>query len=194
MLAVRFLASVVAALVATMVSLAVGYSGLTSIAAYFLGGAVGFLGSGAVGVSLHHLSQTPPMQTPPMWQNDDPFFWSRIVRNAAEEASQGPNPKVLHYDSTTNLQSSPGLRGDPRLQLIRAQEKGSWPEEVPEDLRLRLLDATSYASCGPDDIWDEVRTWLSEQSIMRGPAAKVPPSVRTGFVSSLPTVPPPTQG
>ena len=40
-----------------------------------------------------------------------------------------------------------------------------WPEHVPRDLELRLLDALSYRNCSQADIWDEVKSWLEENDI-----------------------------
>lgn len=40
-----------------------------------------------------------------------------------------------------------------------------WPESVPEDLELRLLDALSYQNCSQVDIWDEVKSWLEENCL-----------------------------
>ncbi|QYK40108.1 MAG: hypothetical protein KF887_11670 [Paracoccaceae bacterium] len=46
---------------------------------------------------------------------------------------------------------------------------GNWPEKLPRDLELRLLDALSYASCSPADIWDELQAWFEDHRIA-GPA------------------------
>jgi hypothetical protein len=40
-----------------------------------------------------------------------------------------------------------------------------WPEYVPKDLELRLLDALSYRNCSQVDIWDEVKSWLEENHV-----------------------------
>ena len=40
-----------------------------------------------------------------------------------------------------------------------------WPEYVPTDLELRLLDALSYRNCSQAHIWDEVKSWLEENHI-----------------------------
>jgi hypothetical protein len=40
-----------------------------------------------------------------------------------------------------------------------------WPEYVPKDLELRLLNALSYRNCSQADIWDEVKSWLEENHI-----------------------------
>jgi len=40
-----------------------------------------------------------------------------------------------------------------------------WPEHVPRDLELRLIDALSYNSCTQADIWDEVKDWLEEHRV-----------------------------
>ena len=41
----------------------------------------------------------------------------------------------------------------------------SWPDRVPSDLELRLLDAMSYRNCGQHEIWDEVKAWLEENGV-----------------------------
>ncbi len=43
--------------------------------------------------------------------------------------------------------------------------RSTWPEYVPKDLELRLLDALSYQNCSQADIWDEVKGWLEENRI-----------------------------
>ncbi len=43
--------------------------------------------------------------------------------------------------------------------------RSAWPEYVPIDLELRLLDALSYQNCSQADIWDEVKSWLEENHI-----------------------------
>lgn len=46
-----------------------------------------------------------------------------------------------------------------------------WPATPPADLRLRLLDALSYAAPGPEDIWDEIKEWLDQHRVpMPSPA------------------------
>ena len=40
-----------------------------------------------------------------------------------------------------------------------------WPDRVPPDLELRLLDAMSYRKCGQHDIWGEVKAWLEENGV-----------------------------
>ena len=50
------------------------------------------------------------------------------------------------------------MPGDPRLRPDWVQGSSQWPDEVPGDLRLRLLDAVSFGSYGIDDLWDEVRS------------------------------------
>lgn len=46
-----------------------------------------------------------------------------------------------------------------------AGKAAGWSSQVPWDLRLRLLDALSYGSCGPQDIWDELVDWLEEHRV-----------------------------
>lgn len=43
--------------------------------------------------------------------------------------------------------------------------RSKWPEYVPKDLELRLLDALSYQGCSQAEIWDEVKSWLEENCI-----------------------------
>lgn len=50
----------------------------------------------------------------------------------------------------------------------------AWPERIPADLRLRMLDVLSYRSVSPDDVWDELRDWLEANMVV------VPPNLPGG--------------
>lgn len=47
------------------------------------------------------------------------------------------------------------------------------PEQLPEDLRWRLLDALSYDSCTPQDVWDTLRDWMIANGMAREGAARI---------------------
>ncbi|WP_415182886.1 hypothetical protein [Phaeovulum sp.] len=44
-------------------------------------------------------------------------------------------------------------------------DTAQWPESIPADLRLRMMDALSYRQCSPDAIWDEIRDWLEDNRV-----------------------------
>lgn len=50
----------------------------------------------------------------------------------------------------------------------------TWPEHVPADLRLRLLDVLSYRNSSPEDLWDEVRDWLEGHAVLAPPQLSGP--------------------
>lgn len=35
-----------------------------------------------------------------------------------------------------------------------------WPQTIPPDLRRKLDSVMGYRSCGPQDVWGEIRDWL----------------------------------
>lgn len=40
-----------------------------------------------------------------------------------------------------------------------------WPNDLPPDLRKRLDRALAMRSCGPADLWGEIREWLADHGI-----------------------------
>ncbi len=40
-----------------------------------------------------------------------------------------------------------------------------WPQTIPPDLRRKLGNVTGYRSFGPQDIWGEVREWLTTHEV-----------------------------
>ena len=53
----------------------------------------------------------------------------------------------------------------PNSDVFRTNFESSWPEHIPMDLHLRLLDVLSYRTTGPKDIWDELREWLTDHDV-----------------------------
>lgn len=43
----------------------------------------------------------------------------------------------------------------------------AWPNDLPPDLRKRLARALAMRSCGPADIWGEIKEWLEAHQIER---------------------------
>jgi len=60
-----------------------------------------------------------------------------------------------------------GLQGMDKTHLngSRPGTFGTWPDQAPRDLALRLADALLYPNCSPDDLWDEIGDWLTSRRV-----------------------------
>lgn len=148
MLVFHLLISVSLGLSLAVASLAQGYSGLHSFSVCVLGAVVGLLASAALAGILRWRS--PDMLGVP----NDASMWHRIVGSSLEGASQ----RAL-------VELAAGT--DEHRLTDWALGSASWPKEMPEDLRMRLLHVMSYDDCGADEIWEEVRLWLGYHGVAR---------------------------
>ncbi len=169
MLAVLLLSAFTTGLAAAAASLLAGQSVLFAIGAYAVCGALGMLGAAAVLWLLRdrwrHL----------MDDDDADISAARLVRAAWAGAPEGrivPLEAGRRAAAPRRTAREAGPAFDRRLAPGWMFEAGRWPEAMPPDLRLRLLDATGDGGASLDDLWEEVRAWLEEHS--------VPPSAEPG--------------
>lgn len=161
MLAFHLLMSVMVGLSVAVASLSQGYSGLHSLGVGILGGVVGLVGSAGLAWGRRWRSYDQ------ISLQDDPLVWHRMVKTAVDQSSQGTNPQVIRYP-TQRRTLADLARGENRHQRPdQALAAESWPEELPEDLHMRLLHVMSYDGCGTDEVWAEVRLWLGHHGVGR---------------------------
>lgn len=161
MIAAHLLVSIVAALVGAGTTLLLGHSVPMAIGAYAIGGALGLLVTAATQICLSLLRDEGDAT-----RRDQAAWTARLIREATDAGLSGDAAQVLPFRRVVTATRTPASStGDPRLQPGWAHPPNSWPDEIPETLRLRLLDAMSYDSATVADIWDELTGWLVEQGI-----------------------------
>ena len=142
-------------------SLSQGHSGLHSFGVGILGSVVGLVGSAALawGRRWRFSDLTS--------EEDSPLTWHRMVRAAVEQSSQGTDPQVVRYPTDRRIFIDLARGRDGHQRPDWALGAGPWPEEMPEDLHMRLLHVMSYDDCGTDEVWAEVRLWLGYHGVGR---------------------------
>lgn len=161
MLACHSLTAIGVGLSVAVASLNQGYSNPHALGVGIVGAGVGLLANAALALASHWRS--PILTGVP----DDPSLWQRMVRTAVEQSSQGTDPEVVRYliDRLALVDLARGANGHRRPDW--AIGSGPWPEELPADLRIRLLHVLSYDECGTDEVWEEMRLWLGYHGVGR---------------------------
>lgn len=148
-------AGILGGTLAAMAAALAGWPVAGWVLAYGLGGAGGIGLGAAAAAAWRPAEEDPEMED---WlEAVSPRRGGEVVRLAEESARR----RLPRRQADARLAPDWVAEGEGGAEAPRV---AGWPEDMPEDLRLRLTAALD-AGGAPDLLWDEIRGWLLERRV-----------------------------